>query len=145
MLMDAPRVVVDTNVVVAAMIRGTGDNRAVLRACFEDRLRPLVGQALFLEYEQVMGRDTLFRNSPLSKKERTQLLEAFLSTCEWVQVFFLWRPNLRDEGDNHVLELAVAGGASFVVTNNVSDFRGSQLNFPEIRIVTPREMKEALR
>jgi hypothetical protein len=34
---------------------------------------------------------------------------------------FLWRPNLPDEADNHVIELAVAGGASAVVTNNVRD------------------------
>lgn len=143
--MDLPRIVVDTNVFVGSMIRGSGDNRNVIRACLEDRLKPLMGQALFLEYEQVTGREGLFRKSPLSKMEREQLLEAFLSACEWVQVFFLWRPNLPDEADNHVLELAVAGGADFIVTNNVSDFRRSQLTFPEIRIVTPAEMTEALK
>ena len=49
-----------------------------------------------------------------------------------------WRPNLRDESDNHLVELAVAGGAEAIVTRNVRDFRvGADLRFPQIRIVTP--------
>lgn len=63
-----------------------------------------------------------------------------MSVCEWVQVYYLWRPNLRDEGDNHVLELAVAGAASMIVTNNVSDFLDSNLRFPEIRILKPAQV-----
>ena len=31
---------------------------------------------------------------------------------------FLWRPNLRGEGDNYVLELAAARGASSIITHN---------------------------
>lgn len=42
-----------------------------------------------------------------------------------------------DEGDNHLIELAVAAGAGFVVTNNVSDFMGGDLRFPEIKIIRP--------
>ena len=103
-----------------------------------------MGQTLFLEYEDVLGRGELFRNSPLSARERRSLLEAFLSACEWVQVYYTWRPNLRDEADNHVFELAVAGGASVIVTNNVADFRGSELRCPEIRILTPKELLKEL-
>ncbi len=56
-----------------------------------------------------------------------------------VSVYSLWRPNLRDESDNHVLELAVAGGADIIVTGNGSDFESTALRFPRIRICTPRE------
>jgi predicted nucleic acid-binding protein len=49
----------------------------------------------------------------------------------------LWRPNLRDEGDNHIVELAVAGGAGMIVTNNVADFRNAELKFPGIEILRP--------
>lgn len=72
------------------------------------------------------------------------MFAAFLSVCEWVQVYFSWRPNLPDEGDNHVVELAVAGGAGIIVTNNVADFRSSELHFPQVRIVTPRELAKEL-
>ncbi len=55
------------------------------------------------------------------------------------QCVLLWRPNLQDEADNHVLELAVAGGAEIIVTGNCSDFENTALRFPGIRICTPRE------
>ncbi len=144
-MMDAVvKVVVDTNVITAALLRRGGFNRQVLRACLEQRITPIIGQTLFLEYEDVLGRKELFRRSPLTSGERQRLFEAFLSVCEWVQVYYLWRPNLRDEGDNHVLELAVAGGASMIITNNVADFRGSDLRFPDIRILTPTELMKEL-
>jgi len=41
----------------------------------------------------------------------------------WTEVFFLWRPNLRDEADNCIIETAVAGGARMIVTRNVRDLR----------------------
>jgi len=50
-----------------------------------------------------------------------------------------WRPNLRDEGDNHIIELAIAGGAETIITWNKKDFRNSDLVLPDIRIVTPPE------
>ena len=52
-------------------------------------------------------------------------------------MYYSWRPNLRDEGDNHLIELAVAGGADMIVTNSVRDFRGAELRFGSIRVVEP--------
>src|ERR1700687_636005 len=46
----------------------------------------------------------------VARLEQTQLLDAFLSRTRLVEVYYRWRPNLPDEGDNHVLELAVAAG-----------------------------------
>ena len=135
---------IDTNVLAGALLRRQGQNRDILRACFQDHLKPLVGQALFLEYEDVLGREQLFRKSSLAASERRQLFEAFRSVCEWVQVYYLWRPSLRDEGDNHILELAVAGGASIIVTNNVADFHGSELRFADIRILSPKILLKEL-
>jgi hypothetical protein len=101
-----------------------------------------MGQALLLDYEDVLGRGPVFRRSPLSAAERWELFQAFLSVCDWVHVYYLWRPNLRDEGDNHVFELAVAGGDAAIVTNNVRDFRSAELRFPDVRVLAP---KDALR
>ena len=133
----------DTNVIVAAMISAQGINREVLRACFQDRAQPIIGEPLFLEYEDVLARPHLMTRSPLSEVERRNLLEAFLSVCDWVDVYFGWRPNLPDEGDNHLIELAVGGGASYIVTNNVADLTGGDLRFPQIQVMRPQEfMKE---
>jgi len=137
--------VVDTNVFVGALIGRAGHHRQVIRACLERRMKPLMGQALFLEYEDVLGRDRLFQASPLNRIERYELFEAFLSVCEWVHVYFTWRPNLPDEADNHIVELAIAGGATMIVTNNVRDFNRGELRFPGLRVVTPRALLEELR
>jgi len=134
----------DSNVIVASLIRGRGDNRAVLRACLGGSAQPVIGEALFLEYEDVMGRRDLFQRSPLSKVERQHLLEAFLSVGEWVHVYG-WRPNLADECDNHLMELAVASSVDWIVTNNVTHFRRAELRFPGIGIVRPGEFIREMR
>ena len=139
------RIVVDTNVLVGALLSASGHNRDVLRACFEGHVQPIIGEALFHEYEDVLGRDTMFQKSPLSTAERTRFFDAFLSMCEWTQVYYLWRPNLRDEGDNHLIELAVAGAAALIVTNNVRDFRGSELRFTSIKVVEPGRLRKELK
>ncbi len=73
------------------------------------------------------------------------MFAAFASVCAWTKIYYLWRPNLKDEGDNHVLELAVAGGAEGIVTHNVRDFSGSDLRFPAVRILRPSEFLKTLR
>jgi hypothetical protein len=60
-------------------------------------------------------------------------------------VLFRWRPNLADESDNHLVELAVAGGATAIVTNNVRDLRSGELVFPDIGIMTPAEFLKTLK
>src|SRR5262249_37321651 len=128
------RLVLDTNVFVAALRSGGGASRAVLRLCLRRRCQPLLGEKLFNEVEDVLGRTQLFRASPLAAHEREELFEALLSVCEWVRVFYLWRPNLPDEGDDHLIELAVAGTAGTLVTHNVRDLRRGELRFPQLRV-----------
>jgi hypothetical protein len=43
------------------------------------------------------------------------------------------------------MELAVAGSATSIVTNNVRDFRSGELAFPDIGIVTPAEFLKTSR
>ena len=126
----------DANILVSALLGGTGCSRAVLRLCLRRRCRPLMGEKLFHEFCDVVRRP-LMERSPLLPAERDDLLEAFVSVCEWVPISFLWRPNLPDEGDNHLLELGVAGMAESIVTGNTRDLRGGELKFPRLRIETP--------
>jgi len=135
--------VIDTNILVSALLTA-GPNRQVIRACLLGRLQPLIGSALFLEYEDLLARTALFRRSLLDQDERREWFAAFVSVCEWVEVYYLWRPNLRDEGDNHLMELAVAGGAEYIVTNNLRDLKSGELRFPSIRVRSPQEVLEEL-
>lgn len=137
-----PVLVLDTNVLVAALLRGGGSGRAVLRACLNDLYQPVLGPALLAEYEDVLGRAELFSGSVLSGAERTELFDGFLSCCRWVEVFYAWRPNLPDEADNHLIELGVAARADAIVTRNLRDLSRGELKFPSLRVVTPEQCLE---
>ena len=114
-----------------------GASREVFRRCLRGELEPLIGEALYAEYESLLARSEPFERSPIPASERAELWAALASRCVWVRVYYLWRPNLIDEADNHLIELAVAGGAKVIVTHNVRDFHRSQLRFPDISISTP--------
>ena len=135
-------VVVDTNVLVSAPLGPGGASREIFRRSLTGIYRPIVGAALFSEYEAVLSRDELFTKCVLSAKERSDLFDAFLGVCEWTRIYYAWRPNIHDESDNHLVDLAVAGGANAIVTRNVRDLAGMELRFPHIRIVTPEVLSK---
>jgi len=132
-------VVVDTSILISALIGSKGPSREILRQCLKGKLKPLISNALFSEYEDVSTRDRIINTCPLSDEERRKLLNAFYNICHWVSIHYLWRPNIRDEGDNFLIELAVAGNADYLITNNIGDFENTQLNFPSIQIMTPEQ------
>jgi putative PIN family toxin of toxin-antitoxin system len=129
-------VVVDTNVFAGACL-GLGASNSVIAACLLGQHQPLMGAALLAEYEDVLSRAELWKKCRLSAKERAELLDIFLAACQWTRIYFGWRPNLRDEGDNHLVELAVAGGADCIVTRNVRDLVSMELKFPALAVRTP--------
>ena len=139
-----PRIVVDTSVFIAAILSPAGENRAVVRACLLGKALPLMGAALFHEYEDVLARAPLMHKSPLTAWERQTLFEAFLAVTEWVKIYFLWRPNLPDEADNHLIELALAGSASTVVTNNLADLQRGELRFPGLQLQHPKQFLQTI-
>jgi predicted nucleic acid-binding protein len=119
-------------------------SRRVVRACLVDELQPVFGAALLAEYEDVFSRDELWLAAKVGKAEREVVLDAFLSRCEWIEVFFAWRPNLPDESGNHIIELALAAQAQTIVTKNLRDLKRGKLKFPSVRILTPIEVWEKL-
>ena len=132
-------IVVDTNVFVSALLRAESAPRGVVRLCLEGKVTPLMGNALLAEYEEVLSRAHLFAAAPLSTDERAQLFDAYLNACKWVRVHYLWRPNLADEADNHLIELAVAGSADWLITGNVRDLAHGEMIFAGLRVGTPRQ------
>lgn len=136
--------VIDTNVLVAALYGRGGLSRQIVRACLTGELTPVFGAALLAEYEDVFARTELWRNAATTPDEREVVLDAFLSKCRWVEVYFAWRPNLPDEADNHLIELALAARASVIVSKNLRDLRRGELKFPSLEILTPKEICENL-
>lgn len=77
---------------------------------------------------------------PLTNYEISELLNAFYGICHWVPIYYLWRPNLVDEGDNFLIELALAGNATHIITNNIGDLKNAELKFPSLTIAKPEEL-----
>jgi uncharacterized protein len=134
------KIVVDTSVFVSALIGPSGPSREVIRQCLEGKYLPLMGLNLFCEYESAVFRESILAQCLLSRENILKLLQAFLSACEWVNIYYLWRPSLRDEADNHLIELAIAGNARFLVTNNLKDFQNTQLLFPDLLAISPQDL-----
>jgi len=132
-------IVQDTNVFVAALRSQEGASAKVLDRCLAGEDRAVMGAALFAEYEELIRRDALWRGVPVTLAEREMLLDDFCAAASWQPVFFRWRPNLPDAGDDHVLELAIAGGVEHLVTHNTRDFGRGELRFEFPRVVTPAQ------
>lgn len=130
-------VVIDTSIIVSALIGKKGPSREVIRRCLMGELKPIISNALFCEYQDVTKRKNIITLCPLSNDEIQELLNAFYSVARWVSIHYLWRPNLIDEDDNFIIELALAGNANTIVTNNIRDFKNSEISFPELKIATP--------
>ena len=137
------RAVIDTNVFLGACV-GTGAANAVIAAALKRAFIPVMGTALLTEYEDVLSRAELFPGCRLNASEREELLDIFLACCESTRVYYLWRPNLPDEADNHLMELAVAAGADFIVTRNLRDLRAMELRFPHVRAMSPEDFLKEL-
>ena len=96
-------------------------------------VRIAVSVALVLEYESVLLRPGLIPH--FTTQEVEALVDGLCLLATHQQVFFAWRPFLSDPDDDLVLELAVAASASFVITHNIEDFRGS--DSLGVRAITP--------
>jgi putative PIN family toxin of toxin-antitoxin system len=138
------KVVLDTNILVSAILNPEGCCRKILRKALNGEIRPLIGDALYYEYEDVFSREEIFVNSVISFQEREDLFNAFLVSCEWTKIYYKWRPNLRDEGDNHLIELAIAGNAPFIITRNIRDLKSGELFFQGLHILSPEKFIEEI-
>jgi predicted nucleic acid-binding protein len=89
---------------------------------------------LLLEYEAVLKRQA--RELGLGHGDIDDVLEYLCSVATLHEVYYLWRPVLRDPQDDFVLELAVGAGCESIVTFNVRDFEGAEAF--GLRIEPPR-------
>ena len=136
------KIILDTNIFVGACLGSRYDN-LVIRGCLTGDFKPLVSHALLFEYEDLIGRGSIFDHPvALNFEEREILFNALYSVCRLIDVSYLWRPNLKDEGDNFIVELAVAGNADYIVTKNLKDFRQSELVFDSFKVITPKQLLE---
>ena len=138
------RVVLDTSVIAAALRSASGAGNVFLRLVAQQKLIPLVTSALFLEYEDVLKRPEQRLVTGLNLEAVDRFLAALASACEPVDVRFQWRPQLRDAGDEMVLETAINGKADALVSYNIRDFLPAANRFG-LRVVRPGECLQEMR
>lgn len=115
------RAVLDTNILVAGLRSRRGASHHVLSLIGTGRFEHVLSVPLVLEYEEVLRRDPVIRRL-FSQEEIGELIDYLCATGRAERVRYLWRPQLRDPKDEHVLELAVAAGCQTIVTHNIRDF-----------------------
>lgn len=135
------RVVFDTSVLVAAARSTRGASYALVSSIPTPEFQPCLSVALYNEWQEVLTRPENL--TPGSKPEDALRFLRFLAGQSHLQeIYFLWRPFLSDPDDDFVLELAVAAHCRYIITHNVTDFRGSeQLG---VEAVTPREFLKTI-
>ena len=134
-------VVLDTNVLVSAIRSRRGASFELLSRLGGGEFDIAVSVSLVLEYESVLLRHV--PSSPMSEQDVHALVDYMCDVATWQEIFFLWRPYLRDSNDDLILELAVAAGCDAVVTHNVRDFDGAE-RFG-VKVMTPAVFLQKLR
>lgn len=129
----------DTDTVVAAMRSPTGASAALLRAVRESRAILLATAPLCLEYESVCSRPEHVEAAGFDQADLVVFLDAMVDLVEPVEAWFLWRPQLRDPGDELVLEAAANGRAAAIATFNRRDFLPGASRFG-VEVLLPGEV-----
>jgi len=134
------RLVIDTNVLVAALRSRRGASYALLSQIGSGQFEINVSVSLVLEYEDAAKR--LLGSTPLSESDIDDILDYICAVAKRWAIHYLWRPFLSDPGDDMVLELAVTAGCDFIVTYNKDDFRGIEVF--GLRVLTPKEFLQEI-
>lgn len=131
-------IIMDTNVLVAALRSRTGWSRRMLSQVLRSELVAGVSVPLFIEYEAVLQRVEQREAFGLTEREVDAFLAGLASVLRPIDISFLWRPQLKDPADEMVLEAAVNGQCSHLVTWNLRDFAQAAPRF-NLQLSTPSD------
>jgi len=132
-----PDIVLDTNVLLTALKSSKGASFRLLSMVESDRFQLHISTTLVAEYEAVLKRGLL----TLSEQQVDDVVDYLCSRAVHHKIYYLWRPVLKDPGDDFLLELAVKA-QSRIVTWNVADFKRAQSL--GVQVQTPREFLKFL-
>ena len=117
-----PRIVLDTNVLVSALRSQRGASYKILSLVGNGLFEIVLSVPLVFEYESATKRQS--RQVGLTHQDIDDILDYLCSVGIHRQIYFLWRPCLRDPKDDLVLEVAVESESDYVITHNLRDFAG---------------------
>lgn len=121
--MNSPNIVIDTNVVIAALRSQRGASAKLVSLIGTGLFEIHLSIPLVLEYEDVLARHRIPLG--LSQDDVTDLVDAFCAlSTHHKKIHFRWRPFLPDMKDEFILDLAVVAQCDYIITFNKKDFVG---------------------
>lgn len=136
--------VLDTDVIVAALRSSTGASRQLLLEALRGTFELLLSVPLILEYEAVLTRPANLSAFSLSATEVAHILDDLVAVSKPVRLAFRWRPVLVDANDDMILETAIHGNATSIVTFNQRHFAGVEPGFG-CTVILPARALERIR
>ena len=128
--MSPPRVVLDTNIIISALLFG-GKPRQILQFVIERRLHSVTSPALLSELSEILAKKFLFpKNKLLMVERKVKKISSVVYPSEIITI-------LRDKPDNRVLETAHTGECGYVITGDKQLLKLRV--FRDIGIVTPEQ------
>jgi len=138
--MSVPDIVIDTNVVIAALRSKKSASYKLLSLIGTNKFEIHDSVAIVLEYEDVIQR---FRTEVgLSQDDVSIFVDSLCSMAHHHKIYFVWRPSLPDANDELFLELAISARCQYIVTHNIKDFKGTE-KFG-VKAITPKEFLQII-
>ena len=128
-------IVLDTNVIIAALRSKKGASFKLFSLLEYNKFILNISVPLILEYESIVVRE--LNHLKINKNDLDILLDFICTIGKKYDIYYLWRPFLKDPKDDFILELAYTSDSDFIITFNKKDFIGVQ-EFG-IKILSPQE------
>lgn len=139
-------ITLDTNVLVNALSSNRMASFFILKLIYDEKVKLALSPPVFYEYEDVLNREKILNKLNLNKTDITKVLGLLAEISEKHAIYYLFRPNLRDEKDNIFVELAIKSQSDYLITNNIRDFQlNNNLKFDSFKIITPSEFVRSWR
>lgn len=137
------RVVLDTCVIFQALYSQSGASHAILQMVRNGDLQMVISTPVFVEYCDVCLRKSSLELFELTEEDVWDVLNFIAYISVKIDIKYLLRPNLQDEGDNLIMELAFASDSRYLITKNVRDFTcNSDLHFDGVTVITPADFMQ---
>jgi putative PIN family toxin of toxin-antitoxin system len=128
-------IVIDTNVFISALISRQGASFLLFTHIGTGKFDVCLSVPLVLEYEAVAKRHSGDRIT-LSSEQIDHVLDQLCAISKHHQVYYLWRPLLKDPMDDMVAELAIAASCEYIITHNMKDFAAVEPF--GVKVITPQ-------
>ncbi|MDB4224466.1 putative toxin-antitoxin system toxin component, PIN family [Granulosicoccus sp.] len=117
------KIVLDTNVLVIALRSRRGASFRLLSELPAKDFEIVLTIPLYTEYQDALSRPQILELG-YSQNDIKELTRYLASISHKQEIYYLWRPWLKDPKDDMVLEAAFASQSEYIVTYNTKDFVG---------------------